>query len=414
MKIASSATTYNEPEMIIKTYTRLVEQLETQPDLLFFACTENFDLTPLFHHVIRQKPELQITGCTSCLNVMSDGGIHSGPKGSLAMLAISDPTGSYGVGGATTDSVVSGAASDALNKALHNADCPGEVPPHIWMHSSPGNEEILMAEIESVTGENVPISGGSSGDDTLTGNWRVFANGSTMNNGIAITALFPSTDIFFAFHSGYEPTKLSGHATKVEPLDSTVAASQTHLPTRLLKEIDNRPAAEVYNEWTKGAIEPQLHQGGVILSESSLHPLGLIAGYISDIPFYQLSHPETVTDDGAMTLFSSVSQGEVITLMQGSPDSLVSRAGRVISSLLKTHSLDSDDIAGAMIIYCAGCMLAVQDRLDEVVNNIKEVLPATPFLGSFTFGEQGSFLCGTNRHGNLMISVLLFTKTPKG
>ena len=33
----------------------------------------------------------------------------------------------------------------------------------------------------------------------------------------------------------------------------------------------------------------------------------------------------------------------------------------------------------------------------------------TPFLSSFTFGELGVFPNGENCHGNLMISVLIFT-----
>jgi hypothetical protein len=31
-----------------------------------------------------------------------------------------------------------------------------------------------------------------------------------------------------------------------------------------------------------------------------------------------------------------------------------------------------------------------------------------PFLGAFTFGEQGCFVGGENRHGNLMIATLVF------
>jgi hypothetical protein len=31
-----------------------------------------------------------------------------------------------------------------------------------------------------------------------------------------------------------------------------------------------------------------------------------------------------------------------------------------------------------------------------------------PFLGAFTFGEQGAITDGANRHGNLMVSGLVF------
>ncbi len=96
--------------------------------------------------------------------------------------------------------------------------------------------------------------------------------------------------------------------------------------------------------------------------------------------------------------------------MHGTVDSLISRAGRVAVSALETAQVDSTELAGALVVYCAGCMLTVQERLDEVVESFQKSLPDTPFLGTFTFGEQGCFLNGENRHGNLMISVLLLAK----
>jgi len=37
---------------------------------------------------------------------------------------------------------------------------------------------------------------------------------------------------------------------------------------------------------------------------------------------------------------------------------------------------------------------------------LRQALGGRPFLGNFTFGEQGAFLDKQNRHGNLMISVV--------
>ena len=68
----------------------------------------------------------------------------------------------------------------------------------------------------------------------------------------------------------------------------------------------------------------------------------------------------------------------------------------------------TEDAAGALVIYCAGCMLAVQDRMDDVVAEARDALGGKPFLGAFTFGEQGCFVGGENRNGNLMIATLVF------
>jgi hypothetical protein len=66
------------------------------------------------------------------------------------------------------------------------------------------------------------------------------------------------------------------------------------------------------------------------------------------------------------------------------------------------------EVRGAMAIYCGGCMLAVRPRMDEVVAELRAALPGVPFLGAFTFGEQGQSVAGVNLHGNLMISVVVF------
>ena len=73
-------------------------------------------------------------------------------------------------------------------------------------------------------------------------------------------------------------------------------------------------------------------------------------------------------------------------------------------------SLRGEEVAGAMVIYCAGCMLTVRERMDEVVASLQGALGQQPFLGLFSFGEQGCFLGGENRHGNLMISVLVLAR----
>jgi len=62
------------------------------------------------------------------------------------------------------------------------------------------------------------------------------------------------------------------------------------------------------------------------------------------------------------------------------------------------------------VIFCAGCMLTVRERMDQVVLGLRDNLADVPFLGCFTFGEQGCFIGGENRHGNLMISVTVFAR----
>lgn len=356
-------------------------------------------------------PQVPLSGGTSCMGVMTQAGVHSEDGRGLAMLGIYDPQGSYGVGAAEIGEAPCAAAEFAIHSALEMAERPSEVPAMVWIMAAPGCEELLISGIEDVLGNDVPIIGGSSADNDLSGQWKQFANDEIYSNAVVVTVLFPSTEVMFAFHSGYKPTDVKGSVTKIaefEAKDKKVDDAKTE--GRILLEIDGQPAANFYNYLGKDLISDELTHGGNIMAQTTLRPLGRVAGHIGMIPYYQLSHPKGVTESGGLSLFSSVAVGDELSLMHGSIDNLVSRAGRVATSALEMYAAKPQDIAGALIVYCAGCRLAVQDRLDEVVEGLCVALPEVPFLGIHTFGEQGCFLGGENRHGNLMISVLLFGK----
>jgi len=146
----------------------------------------------------------------------------------------------------------------------------------------------------------------------------------------------------------------------------------------------------------------------MILSETSLHPLGRVVGDVASAKYHLLSHPASVEADGSLALFTDIEVGDEVILMKGSSDRLVERAGRLARQVISLHSVPSERILGGLVIYCAGCMMNVSDRLGEVVDGLQTGLEQRPFLGTFTFGEQGCFVGGENRHGNLMITVLVF------
>lgn len=220
----------------------------------------------------------------------------------------------------------------------------------------------------------------------------MFSSDGVSGAAVAVSVLFPSTPFGCAFESGYAPTRLQGVVTDAEG--------------RRLLEIDGRPAAEVYAEWTDGRIEVPRAGSRSILSEATLRPLGRAYTDIAGIPIHLLAHPAIVHADGSLDLFADVGRGEEICLMTGSEESLVQRAGRIARS--SREQLGSVQPAGALMVYCGGCMLAVQDRMDEVAAGVADSLGGVPILGVFSFGEQGELLDGDSAHGNLMISCTTF------
>lgn len=336
-----------------------------------------------------------LQGGTSCMGVMSTKGVCADEGVGLGLFAISDPEGSYGVGVAEIGPEPRAAASRAVERALEDAGRPGEIPCLVWMNAAPGHEEALLAGIEDLLGTSVPVAGGSTADNTVAGRWSQVANGEVFQDSVVLSVLFPSAAISCAFHSGYDPTPLRGTVTRAEG--------------RLLQEIDGRKAAEVYNEWTEGLVSEALGVGGEVLSRTSLAPLGREVGALQGMPFYKLSHPSRVSEENALSLFTSVETGDEVVLMRGSRQSLISRAGRVAREAIQASDLPREAILGALVIYCAGCMLTIQDDMEQVASEIAAELGGAPFIGVFTFGEQGCVVGEGSSHGNLMISTVVFS-----
>lgn len=397
MRIATSwATSESARDAVKGAYERLVTSLGAAPSYLVLHAAIPHPLQEIAEALREHAPGIVVHGGTSCLGVMTEQGFHSDSGKGLGMLGIWDPDGAYGTASAAADKDPVGAAVAATHEAISCAGRPGETPDMLWITGAPGHEERVISALSSVVGPNVPIAGGSAADNDVSGRWGQFSSTSVHQQGIVVSALYPSQKAVFSFHSGYDPTGVSARVTKGGG--------------RRIDELDGEKAALVYSRWLGGALDDVVETGGNILARTTLRPLGRVAGHVGDIPYHLLIHPDSVTALGGLTLFADVLEGEELYLMSGSEQSLVLRAGRVARSAVEQSASASPKVLGALVIYCAGCMLAIRERMPDVARSVSAGLGGAPFLGAFTFGEQGCFIGGQNRHGNLMISVLAFVE----
>jgi hypothetical protein len=372
----------------------LVSALGTTPDLIVVYVTEHHARGALVEALQAKAPGAQIFGGTTCGGVMTEAGFHSGPHGVIGLMGVSDPGGAYGVGAASIDADPFTAGAQAIQRALAAAEREFEAPVLIWCSQPPGHEEQVIEGVQSVVGAKTPIIGGSSADELIEGRWRQFSSEGVLEDHVVVAALFPSVPYGAAFQSGYAPTGDVGVVTR---------ASE-----RKVLEIDHQPASEVYSRWTGGGVPAS--QAGMILAKSTPTPLGRVAGHQNNVPMFVLSHPALLGTGGDLSLFTDIAEGDLVHLMRGSPESLVKRASIVVKdAIASSGSCDSEaGSIGGLVIYCGGCMLHVRDRMDEVAAQVKGAMGAAPFLGAFTFGEQGAIIDSCNRHGNLMVSAVTF------
>ena len=67
-----------------------------------------------------------------------------------------------------------------------------------------------------------------------------------------------------------------------------------------------------------------------------------------------------------------------------------------------TRSFQLGEVRGALVVFCAGAMLAIKDKMDQVSKRLGRALGGQPILGYHSFGEQGTFPNEISSHGNLM------------
>lgn len=356
------------------------------PDFVALHFAVGLDADDLRAAAVGVFPAGALHGGTSCLGIMGQGGVDIGGAG-IGAFAIWDKDGSYGTASADLGMDAEAAARGAVLAALARARRPGEMPDMVWLTVAPGREEQVLAGLRSVVGSETLIVGGSSADNDVSGGWAQFGPDHVRRDGVVVSVLFPSRPTASVYQSGYVPTGANGLVTAVAG--------------RRLVAIDGRPAAAVLNEWSGGVVPLAGDAPRSILADATLWPLGRVTRHLAGVPFHLLAHPATAHPDGSVDLFADVAEGDRLWQMQGSADSLVARAGRV-AALARENV--GGTVSGALVVYCGGCMLAVRDRMDEVAAGIVAALGDVPWIGVFTFGEQGVPSGDAVRHGNLMIS----------
>lgn len=395
--IATASGPCNDLAMLDEIADKLNQQLAGTPNLVLASYSSLCDTDEIVSHLAARYPDTALAGASTCRGAITADGLSAFGQRNLALWALCDDDGDYGTGFARLDGCVRQATRQAVEQALANSGRDGELPELVWMHASPGNEEQVVATLDDLFDGDVSIVGGSPADEALEARWSCFAGTEHAENGVCVTLFFSSFTISTSFQSGYAPTELRGVATRCEG--------------RTVYEIDNQPAALVYNRWNNNLVDVEASGFPVnVLGSSTLSPLGVAVGDVSGIPYYSLVHPETYTTEQALTFFCEVSEGETLTLMTGTVDNIISRPGRVANEAIYNSDDPDGELIGGLVVFCGGCLLAVESRAAEIATHLNDNMQGQPYLGCFTFGEQGCLMGGENRHGNLMISVTVFKR----
>ena len=401
-------------------YASLLRASGVAPDLILVSAKADVDGAELVASLRRMAP----TACVQAVSTVA-GALHNGGSDKVGLLGITDPRGRYSVGfapGASSAATAREAGRVAARQAWQRG-LLWEAPDVIVVNASPGAEELILAGIADVVGADVPCIGGSAADvGDIDGRWWVRVSSPDAKclrsprlvplagvseggaeggaDGVAVAMLWPSVETAMVFSSCYTPTAARGTITKCE--------------RREVVEIDGKPAADVYVEWTKDArLAARFADAGAaqplnVLADTTLAPLARQVGGSASEPSHLLIHPETVTARRGLTTFAEVEEGQELLCMSATSDELVHLVLEATAAPDVAEFCES--LRGALAVFCGGCSLfgIGKDRLPAVACNLSRTLGGKPFVVMLTYGEQGVDLDGTNGHGNLMYSLLLF------
>ncbi len=371
-----------------------------KPDFVLLFSTANYDSEKLLngiHKLLGSK--IKIYGGTSSQGVMTTAGYHSSKeKRALAILGVSSSKIKFGVGAASIDKVKSPiiAGKRAVLRAIRNAGKKRiQKPSIIFITSAPGKEEMILKGIKKVVGSDVPVFGGSSADNDISGKWKQFANNKVFSNAVVLGVLYTDLKIGFQYENGFLRTQLQSTVTKANK--------------RIIYEINHQPAAEVYNRWLNGALNDVMKTGGNILTRTTTHPLAKVVTGKNGGIYYISIHPLAINmPEGSLTVFANVKTGDKISLLYGDWQLLMNRAYTIPIKALTRGGIAKNGIGFAIYTFCAGTLLAIPgNERWKMPKLMKNVLGDIPFIGTFTFGEQGYLPGVGNVHANLVSSIVI-------
>ena len=340
---------------------------------------------------IKEIYDCPVIGNTSFTGVIMPEGYIGGDKPFVGIMVLCDPDMVVGVGFADRKAFQS--ARDAGESATKAARVMTKMPYNdepdlMYMTASPTEEEFFLKGANRVIGR-VPVFGGSTADNTITGNWKLYLDNKITAEGVAVALIYMKGGFVNEFTGAYRETSDMGIITKVEG-------------TRRLVSIDNVPAVKKYAKWR--GMKPSELMGDKLLSATITSPLG-VKDRLGDL--IAIRHPMFANDDYSMNIGANLAEGTTVIRMEATVDELVSSVGE---TLKKLNTRIKKPVVCYHLVHCGGRRAGIDSRINEVYEEIKKNTNGAPFIMEFTFGEYGYVDDGNNTTGGLMLSFTAFTK----
>jgi len=252
------------------------------------------------------------------------------------------------------------------------------VSPYMLLCILPGTTKTHAADdnrviqgLINVVGPAVPIIGGASGDDYAFEKTYQFASGKVYESdeGMVVMAIISNLKTGYGLKHGYHPTGKIGVVTKSEG--------------KVVKEIDNKPAAQRYAELLGVSLE-EIKKNFRYYMVS--YPFGIrsLFGIKSLKEDFWIKTVLQILDDGSLVFLSPIREHTVLNLMSYKPEDVVDAAAEAINEASRNGELKG----GFLLIFnCGGRKgLQILGKLDES-KGLEKARGDYPCIGFYTYAE---------------------------
>jgi hypothetical protein len=264
--------------------------------------------------------------------------------------------------------------------------------------------DSFVAAVRKGVGERAVVAGGFAGDEFRLEEPKVFAPEGLRDDQAVIVGLFTRGVVGVASRHGHRPIGPTRTITRSDGVE--------------VFEIDGRPAAEVLLEDVRRVRSDIPTDRSQLASYiARYHSIGIVDdGTTSrkrtsgdapdDVRELVIRSPHALDDDGALRMSAAIGEGTRICVLAASQEDLV--GGAIIAANAAAASAETS-VAGALVLSCAGRLLAAGDRFAQEPAAVAERIGA-PIGGTCVYGEFARNLGESDAFFNMSVVVVVFER----
>ena len=336
----------------------LVEQLKgAEPNLVCFFCGSRYDLQAL-SQAVRDSFTCPVIGCTTSGEISRESGYS---KDSIVAVALTSEQlflKTYLLSDLDHFSLAQG------RELLHqvNKDFPERSSPGfkkfglLLIDGLCACEETIIGTL-AATFPQIPIVGGSAGDDLSFKETFLYVDGSFVS-GVALLTVFETSLPFKTFQTQH-----------FRPTEKKLVITEANPAKRQVTEINGYPAASEYARLL-GMDKSELSG-----ADFSFNPMMLkIDGE------YHVRSIQKVNSDDSLTFYCAIDKGLVLTI--GIGDSIIEETRSALEEI-------AEKVGEPQLTLGCDCILRrLEIEADNIQEEMSDVLAIYKFIGFSTYGEQ--------------------------